>query len=224
MTTSIEAALAQAKEAAANAVPQTVEHDPTPAPAPIQRGAPLTIADGVQSSGMSVDYWLKTDKSGHMTLAGKKGFFQKARVLVDMSAVRTKKSVRYGKPPRYVSTYDGYVSTNGKPWPEELALAMRADPDAYEYICFDIPMTLLEDLVAIDGKTVLANAGEVIGKTTSPTERKPFLKLITEIGKLGHEAVPDNPKGTYQVTITCEGVDEPGKQYGKLILSDPQLA
>lgn len=222
MTNSIDDAIEQAQHAASqHQAPATVEHQPS-TPAPVTQGAAMSMADGMRSAGMVVDYWVKADGTGNLSLARKTGLFEEAEVIVDMTDIRVTKQIRFGDPPTYLKTYDGRVSTRGRPWPDEIVAAQKADPNSYDYFSFEIPMTLAEDLYALNGKNKLANAGETLGKSTSPTEAKPFRDFVQKLVKAGYETNAEEPTGRYQVTVKCEAVNEPGRNYGKMVLTNPR--
>ena len=188
----IEAAIAAAKSAAAEApLPATTTEAapaydppavqaPTPVPAAI---APVTM-DQVMKSTIQADYWLKVNEFG-LTLGKSDELLDEVIVDMDMADVRPGFGYRAGaNPPKYWKTYDKAYGINGEPWSECLRQARMIDPNVREYPLVDFIGTLVGDVKV---KTVLAQAGETIAHTTSVTNWKNFNNFYRGLQKLNKE-------------------------------------
>lgn len=184
-------------------------------------GSPLSFLDLTGGQIIAIDHWLKVNEFGLLSLGKGDGMVRSIAATLAMIEVRYCYQIKFGHPVKYRKTYDRTWSTEQRPWDAEVEEAIRIDPKAYEYRSADLPFTLLEDVVSLDGE-VLATAGQRIGKTLSATEFKPFSRFVQGLYQAGHEPEGCNPVGTYWVMLTCEGRKGPGTRYGVLIVSDPR--
>lgn len=186
----INAAIAQAQQAAANTVPaaaQTGEVIPanqaqTTAVAPVPPGKPLSM-ENLMSGSISVDKWLKVKEFG-LLIGDDKALHQNLIVDIEMTEGRgfvPKLSIKAGNPAQYWSTYDGVTCDKGGSWHDALAKARTIDPKARDYRSIDLPMVLVEGVAGTD-------AGTVLGYSTSTTNWRfweQFYKDVSQAGLLG---------------------------------------
>lgn len=168
--------------------------------------------DHIDPVGMAVDAYFKADFGTTSITADKetKAFANKVvNVVIDMEEVARKMSIKGGVPVQYNSSFDGMMSVDGKPWLTVLEEFKVIDSKATPYVSYDVPMTLLEDLVAYETdptapgqvKTVVvAEKGTKIGHTTPTTGRINFQNFIKEIQKIAGSAA----SGLYQVKVSRE--------------------
>jgi len=183
MAMDINDIMAVAQAAAVNAaVPATA----TQATQVATRGHDLTL-DDVLSSGLAVDDWLKVGYNGMALGSEDKVLFDEMIVNIDLTEVVPYQMVKYGPQggqPTYKKTRDGVTVVGGGSWTDVLAQAARVTgKEAQVYTAVDIPMEVTEDFV-VNGK-VLAEAGTMIGHTTSTTNFKLFKAYLRDCNKKG---------------------------------------
>lgn len=208
MSNPIDDAINAAKDAAKNAVPQTIEGTTGTAVGTPQRGAPLAL-DDMLSGSLTVDAWIKVTEHG-MTIGTDRTLFETLPVTLDMSAIAYCYSVRYGNPAQYQKTYDRMVDVRGGSWAQTLQKAQQVDPKASEFRSADLPFVLREDLVNKKGEVIIT-AGSTLGHSLSITGWKSFGEFANALKKAGVDtsnAVVDldlgfdvrtNAKGTWGV-------------------------
>lgn len=219
----VEAAIAAAQAAAANIVPQTdnavantggqsngaVANYEAPKP-----GAALTAADMMIGS-MNVDAWLKVNEFG-LFIGTDKTPHSELKVRLDMADILYCFSVRYGNPAQYAKTYDHVLDTKGRPWVETLRMAQNIDSRASEFRSADIPFTIVEPVMAKDGKTVLADAGDTIGVSISVTGWRVFQGFLRDAGKAGI----DISNALLEMTLSYEAKKNDKGEWGILTYND----
>lgn len=201
----IDDAIAKAKQNAANSVPSTqVEGTAVSTP----RAAPLGL-DDMLAGGITVDAWIKVSEYG-LQVGTDKTLFETLPVKLDLSDVAYCYSVRFGNPAQYDKTYDRYTSVKGKAWPTVLAEAQRIDDKASEFRSADLPFVLRSAITNKKGEEILP-AGATIGHSLSITGWKSFqdfVKALTNQGLDPRSAVVDldlgfevrtNSKGTWGI-------------------------
>lgn len=154
--------------------------------------APMDMSmDAMMAQGFSVDAWVKTGFHG-LALEDKlcQGF--KAVIkMIDGQGFKPCQSIRYGtNPVNYDKTFDGITAEDGSPWANKIMAARGIDPKCRPYRSVQIAMELLEDAVALDGKTVLAKAGSVVGYATSVTgwgEWESFYRSCVSDNRIGSD-------------------------------------
>jgi hypothetical protein len=201
----VNAAIAAAKAAAA----QTVA---TPAAAtgsnvvPLNAGSTAVATPGVKAKNyslddistgsMNVDEYLKVKEFG-LLIGNSTKLIQSITVEIDMTEVAVCEVCKAGNPAQYVKTFNGVDCTTGGTWPAAVERMQRIDPKARPYKSADIPMTLVDNAVAVDNSVIL-EAGKRIGHSLSTTNRGNFQTLLKEIADAGQT------NGVVQVKITAE--------------------
>jgi hypothetical protein len=225
---SVQAALEQARQAAAGAAPpQAPAIASAPSlPAVVAGGRPVSMREMLAESAVSVDAYLKLRDTGFTIGDDVKTTFDDIKVRFKFSDAKPFYGVRYGNPAKYEKSLDRIVNVrNKRPWAECVAEAMRADSRCRgDYRSLDLAFTMVETLTAKDGKTVLIEAGQKLGWTASVTNWKfwvefaePFYKLMDagvitdEVmveGTIHHE-VMSNKENTWSVLtfVDCDIVD-----------------
>ncbi|MES0134552.1 hypothetical protein NKJ88_06250 [Mesorhizobium sp. M0016] len=215
----IEAAIAAAKNAAANAPAEAnanmggggqVQNYQQPS-VPAQRGPALGVDDMLGGS-INVDAWLKVNEYG-LQIGADTTLFETVDAILDLSEISYCYSVRYGNPATYEKTYDRLTNARGGgSWFDTLAKAQRIDPKAGEFRSADIPFTVVGDYKNKKGD-VLIEDGKTLGHSISMTGWKGFQKFIRDIAgkgidirgakialKIGYN-VEKNAKGTWGTLV-----------------------
>lgn len=176
----VQAAIAAAQQAAAAAAAQQAQALPggganlpatTQAGGAVARpGKPLSM-DDMSTGGISVDAWIGVKEYG-LVFDGKL-VSDPVRVEIDLSAVAPCYAIKFGNPATYYKTYDRVSEARGGSWDAAVAKAQSASPTAREYRSVDVPMRLLQDVMATDpkskAKTAVAKEGSLVGHSTSTT-------------------------------------------------------
>ena len=187
MSSAVEQALAAAKDAAAATnVPAIVSNSNLPA-APVAVAQRLSLDDAMNQTGMAVEDFLKFDKTGF--LIGKQTVvFEQLKVGIDKAAIRAVYSVRWGDNPVKYAKSEDKVHTVGSPmsWQQTLEIAARDPKPGSEYVTYEIPFVVLEEVKDLKGN-VAAEAGKVIGHTPSVTNAKDFSALLRKMSEKGIE-------------------------------------
>lgn len=186
----ITAAIAQASanaEALIRAqMAQTVTLASAPSAAPaiaLRPGAPLSMGD-MDVGGLSVDSWIGVNKFGLTAGASKSLVTSTVTVEIDLSGIAFNMAIKFGQsPPVYYKSYDRVLEARGGSWDAAIERAQKADPKARPYNSADVPMTLLEDVMA--KKEVLAAAGTTAGYSISTTGWSNFKKFWSDCAKAG---------------------------------------
>lgn len=177
---------AQAQPAPAPAgVPATVTATgAAPAPAMMPAGQKMSLED-FSTGALNVDDFLKVKEHGLTVGKHSDKLVAEAIVDIDLSEVQVCEAIKFGQnPPTYFKTYDGVTCVQGGTWQQAVMKAQQVDPNARPYKSADIPMTVVEDIVAID-KTVVAEKGTTLGHSLSTTNRGEFQDLLSQVGKAG---------------------------------------
>lgn len=101
---------------------------------------------------------------------------------LDLENMQMSTCVKYGKPVRYVKTYDGIIASNGRSWNEALAEARQEDPNVKTYESADLELEVVEDVKTTSGEVVV-KAGEILGHSTSTTNQRNLAKLMKTVQK-----------------------------------------
>lgn len=186
MTQSIQDAIAQAKEAAANSLPSgalATQAGNTSIGVPMTSGAPLDV-DDMLSSGVSVDHWLKFSEHG-IAIGDKTKPMDDLVVYLDMSEIAYCYQIKYqlNGAAKYHRSYDRVTENGGGSWMETIRQAQQIDAKAYEYRSAEIPVVASESYSNKDGVTV--NAGDRLGLTLPTTGWKPFEGFLRDLKKAG---------------------------------------
>ena len=89
---------------------------------------------------------------------------------------------------KYFTTYDGRVCRTGENWTDVVTKAPNIDPKSYVYNVFELVLELEQPLMASNGKTLVADAGERISYSNPPTagrDMKNFADLCAKEKNLG---------------------------------------
>lgn len=178
--TTLQETLERAKQAAADAqaapAALPVAQPAYAPPAGYQAPKMPSLRESVNSSGLVVDAYLSVDKEG-MRVGKTMPLFDEVTVFIDFSQVQPTLNARgeIGGQVAYVRSSDGIRTDKGKDFRTELAsLQQRSNPDKYiEYPGFEIPMTLIDDLLNKD-KSVAFKAGTTVGFTPAERNSKVF--------------------------------------------------
>ena len=186
----IEAAAAKATEAQPAQVAAAV---PVVASAPgsnlVQYKAPTPpSAADMMTGSFSVDAYLKVSEHG-MTVDGSGLITDPFRVVVDLSETFYYYAVKYGNPAIYKKSLDQVRATDGTPWQDVKATALRVDSSQKfkgDYRSGDIPMVLLSALKDVKGTAIeKAVPGTRVGKSLSTTEWREWEQMLRSIQKKG---------------------------------------
>jgi hypothetical protein len=170
--TSIDAAIAAASAAAKAAVPATIDQTST-ALATVQPGKARSMLTALETTGTTADLWVKVDASG-IKLGSDHKIYENFTAKIELDKVKAPYALRYSvnDSATYKKSYDGVVSTDGRPWAEVVAEGKRIDPKATVYDAVEVIMTLNEPLQKKDGSII--EAGTQIGYQTAPTGFRNF--------------------------------------------------
>jgi hypothetical protein len=192
---SIQAAMDQAKVAAANAVvgaaqanvPAATSAPSSTALAPVAAQR-LNLADIATTARTKVDHYLKVDKYGMTVGKSPQNPLDEIKVTLNVSEASFFWSLRVDQV--YKRSNDRVSEdATGQPWPVVVAQGQRADPKCKgDYKAAEIPMTLAQDVTDKAGN-VIAKAGDMIGYTTSITGFEPFQQLVAAAFKTGNDNV-----------------------------------
>lgn len=181
----VNAAIAQARAAASNVAP-------TPAvPALVGStalamagGRPVSLREMLAESTAKVDAYLKIVPAGFNIGDDKKSMFEEIPVEFRFADAKVFYGVRYNK--TYEKSFDRIVNARSKrPWADCVAEAQRLDPKCRgDYRGVDVAFTVLETLTAKDGKTVLIEAGQKLGWTSSITNWNDFAEFAAPFFEL----------------------------------------
>lgn len=168
--------------------------------------------DHIDPIGMAVDAYFKVDNGSTSITIDKETKVianKEINVVMDMTEVSRKMSIKGGMPVQYSSTSDGMMSVDGKPWLNVLEEFKHIDSKAQPYVSYDVPVTLLDDLVAYEANPtnptqvvtkVVAPKGTRVGHTTPTTGRMNFQTYLKDIQKIAGTATT----GLYHVKISRE--------------------
>jgi len=198
MTDAIKDAIAAASAAAAASqtannttqVPAVTGQTSTEVGMPAMAGAALSM-ETIGSGGMSVDKWLKVKEMGLM-IGEDKTLFDEIKGMLDMTdgvGFMVKYSIKAGNPAKYESSYDGQVTTSGRPWAQVCKEFFAMDGKATPYRAVDLPFTVLETLKNKKGE-VLIEENQRLGYSTSTTNWglwEAFYREVSRAGLLGQK-------------------------------------
>ncbi|WMC09558.1 hypothetical protein PU634_10560 [Oceanimonas pelagia] len=164
-------------------------------PAHLQQfAAPQTFTmESMAAMGLSVEQWFKPDYQG-MTVGDHDAIIREAIVEIDMTenvGFVLGMGIRYGNPAVYHFTTDGVSCQDGMSWPQALATAISVDPSAKPFRSVQIPMMAVQDVVDVDGQTVVT-AGTSLGYTTPYSGWNSWLAFHRQVamkGLLGQRVV-----------------------------------
>lgn len=217
MTNPVDAAIQVAKEAheakqAEAAKNQSVETY-TPQPAAAYQAPRLMTFDDLSGSNLDVDDFIQVNEFG-LGVKKQKLLGSKFRASINTqlgTGIQVATAIRYGNPSVYAKTYDNVKAVQGGSWQEVLNKANLVDPKATPYTSADLNFTLIEDMLAHDGKTVLAEKGTTLGYSTSATGRANVKAFTDEVARLGLTGE------VVEVEVTSEPrVNKTGDQWGVL--------
>lgn len=189
----INAQIAAARGAAAQAAPVEQYQPQAPAvgqgyaaqaPAVAQGGRPVTLGELMSQGGLSVDKYLKVDKTGFLIGDDKKNPLEEITVEFKLSDVVPFWGLRYGSSPaKYLRSFDRQLEARSKkPWAQCVAEAQQADSRCRgDYASCDIPFVVIGDIVAEKGDNKgknLISDGQTLGLTLSITNFKDFKSFI----------------------------------------------
>jgi hypothetical protein len=182
----VAAALAQATQVAQQTTVATpVANLPTAVgatPLPAMPAGRKPTMDDLDTAGFAVDNFLKVDKSGiQVGKDADAGIHQKLVVGIDMNAVVAVECVSMGSPVKYFTTKNGATDERGKPWQQ--ILSMAAAEGKSPYITAQIPMEILEEATATNGKKTPAGAS--VGYTPPQTGVREFQGLRRAMNEAG---------------------------------------
>ncbi len=189
----VDAAIRKAQEMAAKAAsPTQIDVVPVQAQQGVTTYAPVKAPSlmGLTQGAMSSDGFLKVKEFG-LLLLGKPNLVESITVaMVPSRDILPYTGIRYkvGQTVVYKKSYDGVTCNEGGPWAEAVAEAQRIEPGVRTYEGADLAMRLLEDAKDAKG-AVVAEAGLVIGHSTSVTNRGLLAEFIKEAMK--QEAMDD---------------------------------
>jgi len=187
MTNPVDAAIAAAKEQAAEAAPVTDVATTQPQATAVAQVANTGVAfglDDLTTGGMSVDDWLKVKEVGLTVGSHAAKFFDDAEFILDTATVQRCDVVKFGKPAQYLKTYDRATCDGVGTWQEALARAKQVDPGVRPYASADLQLEAVEDIVHKDG-TKLIEAGQTLGHSTSTTNWGNFSGLMKQLKAQG---------------------------------------
>lgn len=221
MTTSIDAVIQKAQEAAAQVAGGVPAAAPATSVPTAAAGNPLTLGD-LASGSLDVDTWLKVNAFG-LLIGNSEELFSEIEVTIDTDEIQLFRGIRYGNPARYKRTYDGVtVAGGGGLWIQALEEAREVDPNVREYRGADLVFTLRETLKGKKDK-VIAEEGTRLGHSTSVTGWKPFLQFVRDISKMG---LPINdrgiPSGVFNLTLGFTTQKNDKGSWGVLAFNDIQ--
>lgn len=190
----INAAIAQAKNAAADVLPPAA---PAPAlqtqtyaaPAPAAPAQKLSLMDVADAARPTVDHYLKVNASGILIGKDVKNPQDEIEVELVLTEAQFFWGVRENK--NYRRSIDRVTEEKtGAPWASVVAECRRLDTKCKgDYKAADIPMTLVNDVKTLKGDAVLAKAGAKVGYTTSITGFYPFEELVKNAVKAGQASI-----------------------------------
>lgn len=209
----------------AEAAPPAVGSYQAPATAPVAAGRPVTLGELFAQGGMSVDKYLKIDKTGILLGTDLKNPQEELEVEFKISDITPFWGLRFGENPvKYLRSIDRMVeSRSKKPWSQCVAEAQQVDSRCRgDYPSADVPFTLIsEDIIAEKGErgAVLVKQGQTVGLTLSVTnfkEFKAFMKPYDDLVANGTLPADQILRGKL-VHKTAEGG---GQTYGKVDFVD----
>ena len=158
-----------------------------------KNGECFTLDDLLTSGGMAVDKLLKI-KNGHPFIGDSEIAETPFKVDIDFAETKVKSTIRACAPggkPLYYHTIDNRVEQfSGRPFADCVMECKRIDPTAEPYMSVDIVMTLAEDVKNIKGE-VVAQAGTLVGHTTSCTNRKNYVEYVKSCQLAGADIAAD---------------------------------
>lgn len=182
----INAAIAQAREAASAAVGQqstgVAVHQPanTNVSTAVVAGRPIKLGELIASAGLQVKAFLKVDKPGFLVGKDTTTYFEELPVEFRLNSIKPFYGCRFGDPAKYIKSFDRLTESKTKrPWADMVAEAQRLDIKCSgDYPSADIPLTVLIDLAPKKGGELLCAAGEALGLTLSITNFTGFAQFI----------------------------------------------
>ena len=215
----IDAAIAQASQAAAN-IPAQNAAAQGQVPATVSQTATAVVPgqrmglDDAMAGAVVVDDWLKVSEHG-LQIGNKKPILEEIKVRIDMSpnGVSYTEAVKYGNPATYRKTHDRVITTDGATWAEALSQARAVDPRARPYKSADIQLELVDDIKL---KDETLPAGTVLGHGFSTTGFKSWAKLVKQMTKDGADPSMD----TIEVTVGYLEQTSNGNTWGILDFRD----
>lgn len=240
MSTTLQEQLEAAQAAASSQIQNTegVQRAETLAPAnvetshavvshnPAQPAAMFTMDDAEVVAQSSVAGYIKLRDGGLEINEGKFGPV-KFKIKIERNDLggdfQPVKCMNYNganKKQVYTKTYDGQKTAsnsqehNGLNWLENVQRILSKDPDAYEYMGYEVKFTVLEDVEATDKSGKVLKAGEVYGYTT-PYSASKLLK------GLWNKALGEGKRGQF-VNVELSGleVNKGGNLYKVLTLTE----
>lgn len=117
----------------------------------------------------------------------------------------------------YTKSYDGITTISNNPahsnlpWTTNVERIKKLNPNAYDYLGYDLAFVVAEDTVSKDKKTTLP-AGTVLGYTTPYTAAK-------KLKKVWDSAVAANKRGSDAILIVAgEEISKNSKTYKQLVV------
>lgn len=183
----VREARAAAEQAAGSASPPAVHVSPANQNVSVAAGRPVSLGEMLASAGMQVKGFLKVSERGFQVGKDTTTYFDTLPVEFRISSIQPFYGVRFGNPAKYLKSLDRLTESRTKrSWADTVAEAQRLDARCTgDYASADIPVTLMEDAIAKDKKTVLFSAGDSLGLTLSITNfagfagfMKPYSGLV----------------------------------------------
>lgn len=204
MSDPIQEALAKAKAAeAANPVPSTAVATQSGGAVSTQMAPQKLTMETMAAGGMAVDKWLKVNENGlHI---GESGLIVKpVKASIKLDEFVLKMAIKGGNPAQYAYTTDYVNAVGGGTWEAAQARIRALDQRASPYRAVDLPFTLEEDVVDIQGKPA-GKAGELIGYTTSTTNWANWQAFFNECCEKGFvTADGKGPAARVEVNLTAQ--------------------
>lgn len=185
----INAALATARAAAAQAAPATAQvpavANASAPTAVAQAGPPVSMRQMVTEAGIRPDAYLKVTPFGFNVGKDTKTVFDELPVEFRITQAKPFYGLRYGNPAKYLKSYDRKVeSKSRRDWATVTAEASAADPRCTgDYPALDLLMTATADIKAKDG-SILLEKGKTLGWTSSITNWTEWASFIEPIYQL----------------------------------------
>lgn len=188
----VDAALAKARENAANLVPDTGSN--TMPMLPPSNSGP-SLYDFAAPAGLVVSAFAKVHSPTGMTLKDPRLPFTECEGTINLSDLRFMHVIRVtvGGMTTFATTYDlslpedRQMAKSGRKWLEEVAEAKKLDPTAKPYKSAEVPLKLTKPII-VKGTTI-AEEGDVIGFSLSITNFKYFTSFVNDL-RLAN--VPEN--------------------------------
>ena len=188
MSNALENIMDQAKQAADNFVAQPPAVTSPTAVQSVQNtsGLPRTLADAANNSGIIVDEYLVVKEEGLKIGKEMKGLVEELTVVIDMSDVTpiAQLRVNVGGNTSFYKSYNGSTLSNnpGRTLQQEADRAAAiSGAKVDQYMSFEIPMELTEDVVDPKDKGRVFEEGTEVGYTPSVTGVREFERFMKKL-------------------------------------------